>query len=140
MRQAIHVGAQLPPPPQIPLAFSHGPSYPQVNSTFYGCPDPHAVANSVTRWAARCAPGFEMGLKAPRTITHEGRLAEPAALAALRRFLEVAASLGDALGPLLLQVTLPTRRAAPPHPLVSTVIATVSTSPQLEERYRVMYP
>lgn len=70
----------------------------EINSSFYR---PHRPS-TYARWAAGVPPGFRFAAKLPRAITHERRLdgvAEP-----LARFLGEVASLGDRLGPLLIQL------------------------------------
>jgi len=70
----------------------------EINSSFHR---PHRPA-TYARWAASAPPGFRFAAKLPRGITHERRLgdcAEP-----LARFLGEARMLGQALGPLLVQL------------------------------------
>jgi len=70
----------------------------EINSSFYR---PHRPS-TYARWAASVPPGFRFAAKLPRAITHERRLdgaAEP-----LARFLGEVESLGDRLGPLLIQL------------------------------------
>ena len=76
------------------------------NGTFYRLP----VAGTVASWRARTPAGFVMAVKASRYLTHIRRLREPAE--PVSRLLAVAASLGDRLGPVLLQLP-PTMRADP---------------------------
>lgn len=70
----------------------------EINSSFYR---PHRPA-TYARWAASAPPGFRFAVKVPREITHGRRLAGPEEL--LDRFLAECGSLGDALGPLLVQL------------------------------------
>jgi uncharacterized protein YecE (DUF72 family) len=70
----------------------------EINSSFYR---PHRPS-TYARWAASVPPGFRFAVKVPREITHERRLAD--ATAPLERFLGEVAALGDALGPLLIQL------------------------------------
>ena len=70
----------------------------EVNNTFYRMPDEKVVA----KWAAEVPDGFTFVLKAPQRITHQKKLA--GVEDDLRYFLEVAASLGPKLGPLLFQL------------------------------------
>ena len=71
----------------------------EVNSTFYGSPGEQQLRS----WGSRCAKGFEMGMKAPKAITHDGNLGGFLALAAVGRLAASVAALGDNLGPLLFQ-------------------------------------
>ncbi|HYW30016.1 MAG TPA: DUF72 domain-containing protein, partial [Gemmatimonas sp.] len=70
----------------------------EINSSFYR---PHRPA-TYARWAASVPKGFRFSIKVPRSITHEGKLADRGEL--LEPFLEQVASLGAALGPLLVQL------------------------------------
>ncbi|HTK34187.1 MAG TPA: DUF72 domain-containing protein [Caulobacteraceae bacterium] len=70
----------------------------EINSTFYR---PHRPA-TFERWAADTPAAFRFAVKAPRTITHEKRLAD--ASEPLAAFLDQIASLGPKLGPLLIQL------------------------------------
>ena len=69
----------------------------EINSSFYR---PHRRETYV-RWAASTPPGFVFAVKAPRSVTHEGRLKD---LGPLDRFLGEIAGLGDRLGPVLVQL------------------------------------
>ncbi|CAE7949025.1 yunF [Symbiodinium sp. KB8] len=72
----------------------------EVNSSFYGVPS----TDTITCWRRRCAEGFLMGLKVPKTVTHDaGSPAAPAALESLRHFAQRVAGLGRHLGPVLFQ-------------------------------------
>lgn len=71
----------------------------EVNSTFYGTPS----AETIAAWKRRAANGFQMGLKVPRAVTHDGVLASQEGLQSLRFFLQRVAGLGDTLGFLLFQ-------------------------------------
>jgi uncharacterized protein YecE (DUF72 family) len=75
----------------------------EINSSFYR---PHRPA-TYQRWAASVPRGFRFAVKVPRAITHEHALAGVDAL--LDVFFGEAGALGDALGPLLVQ--LPPSRA-----------------------------
>lgn len=68
------------------------------NTTFYVTPS----KESLVRWAEGTPPGFEFCLKLPKDLTHRDRIA-PSAPAALR-FLDLARSLGDRLGPIFAQL------------------------------------
>jgi uncharacterized protein YecE (DUF72 family) len=70
----------------------------EINSSFYRPHKPETYA----RWAASVPEGFRFAVKVPKLITHERRLADPAA--ALDRFLAEVRELGDRLGPLLVQM------------------------------------
>ena len=70
----------------------------EINSTFYGLP----VASAVRDWAADVGGGFQFALKAPQRITHRQRLRD--ADEAVAQFLQVAATLGKRLGPVLFQL------------------------------------
>jgi uncharacterized protein YecE (DUF72 family) len=77
------------------------------NGTFYRLAAPTTFAD----WRARTPDGFVMAVKASRYLTHIRRLRDPAEPVA--RLLAAAASLGDRLGPILMQLP-PTLRADPP--------------------------
>ncbi|MFC0410365.1 DUF72 domain-containing protein [Roseomonas elaeocarpi] len=70
----------------------------EINSSFYR---PHRPA-TYARWAASVPAGFCFAVKVPREITHERRLVD--ATEPLGRFLGEAEALGEALGPLLVQL------------------------------------
>jgi uncharacterized protein YecE (DUF72 family) len=70
----------------------------EMDSTFYGTPKTDTVA----RWRETTPDGFVFCPKAPRDITHELRLAG-AAEDLLALFVETMQTLGDRLGPILLQ-------------------------------------
>ncbi|HEX9581550.1 MAG TPA: DUF72 domain-containing protein [Gemmatimonadales bacterium] len=71
----------------------------EVDATFYAVP-----AEPIVRgWAERAPEGFLLSLKVPQAITHERRLVDCGDLVA--RFCRRASVLGDALGPLLLQMS-----------------------------------
>ena len=71
----------------------------EVDATFYGIP-----AEPVVRlWRERVPRDFQFSLKVPQQITHEQRLV--GVDSALRKFVERALVLDDALGPLLLQMS-----------------------------------
>jgi uncharacterized protein YecE (DUF72 family) len=70
----------------------------EINTSFYR---PHRPT-TYAKWASIVPPGFRFAVKMPRTITHDARLVgaeEP-----LERFLGECAALGDALGPILIQL------------------------------------
>lgn len=70
----------------------------EINSSFYR---PHRPG-TYARWAASVPPHFRFSVKLPREITHVRKLA--AVTEPLDRFLSEAGALGDALGPLLVQL------------------------------------
>ncbi|AYV48060.1 DUF72 domain-containing protein [Caulobacter flavus] len=70
----------------------------EINSSFYR---PHQ-RKTYERWAASTPENFRFAVKAPRTITHERRLAETGDLMA--RFLDETSGLGAKRGPLLIQL------------------------------------
>jgi uncharacterized protein YecE (DUF72 family) len=70
----------------------------EIDSTFYGTPR----RSTVERWRVVAPEGFLFAAKFPREITHERNLAGCGELAGA--FVETMASLGDRLGPLLLQL------------------------------------
>ncbi|MGR4880301.1 DUF72 domain-containing protein [Streptomyces sp. LARHCF249] len=78
----------------------------ESNSAFYRLPSPETFA----QWRERTPAGFVMAVKASRFLTHIRRLREPAE--PVHRLMAHAASLGDRLGPVLLQLP-PTLRADP---------------------------
>lgn len=70
----------------------------ELNNTFYRMPAEALIKG----WEARTPASFQFVLKAPRSMTHSRKLvdcAEP-----LARFVQVASSLGEKLGPLLFQL------------------------------------
>ncbi len=70
----------------------------EINASFYKVP----AAATLASWARQVPPAFRFSLKASRFVTHSLKLA--GAADALVSFFEIAAALGDALGPLLVQV------------------------------------
>jgi uncharacterized protein YecE (DUF72 family) len=70
----------------------------EINSSFYRPHKPITYA----RWASSVPPGFRFAVKVPREITHIRKLA--AITEPLERFLSEVTALGDALGPLLVQL------------------------------------
>ncbi|HKR66972.1 MAG TPA: DUF72 domain-containing protein [Thermoanaerobaculia bacterium] len=70
----------------------------EINNTFYRMPQEKLL----TTWAGEVPEGFRFVLKAPQRITHMKRL--KGVEDEVRYFLEVAASLGAKLGPLLFQL------------------------------------
>jgi len=70
----------------------------EINNTFYQMPKPELLA----RWRDAVPADFRFALKAPRRIPHVLRLKDPGE--PVGRFLEVARTLGERLGPLLFQL------------------------------------
>jgi len=70
----------------------------EINSTFYR---PHRLS-TFARWRETTPAAFRFAAKLPRAITHDARLADCQPL--LRTFLSEISALGDALGPLLVQL------------------------------------
>lgn len=70
----------------------------EINNTFYRMPTPDVLE----AWAAEVPPGFQFVLKSPQVITHFKRLKEVGE--PLSRFLQVAVTLKERLGPLLFQL------------------------------------
>jgi uncharacterized protein YecE (DUF72 family) len=70
----------------------------EINNTFYRMPQKPVVAN----WAKQVPPGFTFSLKASQRITHQKRLDDVADSVGF--FFDVAAALGDRLGPSLFQL------------------------------------
>ncbi|HTW75111.1 MAG TPA: DUF72 domain-containing protein [Steroidobacteraceae bacterium] len=70
----------------------------EINNTFYRMP----TEKSVDGWSRATPAGFRLTLKAPQQITHVARLRDCAA--AVRRFIDVAQTLGAKLGALLFQL------------------------------------
>jgi uncharacterized protein YecE (DUF72 family) len=70
----------------------------EINSSFYR---PHRPA-TYARWAASVPDDFRFAVKVPKVATHERRLV--GAEDVLDRFLQEATSLGEKLGPLLVQL------------------------------------
>jgi uncharacterized protein YecE (DUF72 family) len=79
----------------------------EVNATFYRMPQPKTLA----AWRAQARPGFVFALKAPQRVTHRKRLEGVADDTAF--FLRAAAELGDALGPVLVQLPPTMRKDVP---------------------------
>jgi uncharacterized protein YecE (DUF72 family) len=71
----------------------------EINSCFYREHKPETYR----KWAAAVPDGFRFAVKAPRSITHEGKLRVQGE-DALKRFLEQTGALGEKRGPVLLQI------------------------------------
>jgi uncharacterized protein YecE (DUF72 family) len=85
----------------------------EVNNTFYRLPERSTFAG----WAASVPHGFRFAVKASRYLTHVRRLRAPHD--PVQRLLRAASGLGDALGPILLQ--LPPTLPADPLLLAATL-------------------
>ena len=70
----------------------------EINYTFYRMPNEKLVGG----WAAQTPSPYQLTLKAPRRITHDGRLKNCGEL--VQSFCRVAGTLGDKLGALLFQL------------------------------------
>jgi uncharacterized protein YecE (DUF72 family) len=70
----------------------------EINNTFYRLPS----RETLLRWASEVPPGFTFVLKASQRITHRQRLA-PESKETVDYLFDVAAALGDRLGPVLFQ-------------------------------------
>src|SRR5258708_15010216 len=70
----------------------------EINYTFYRMPNEKLVGG----WAAQTPSPYKLTLKAPRRITHDGRLKNAGSL--VGAFCQVAGTLGDKLGALLFQL------------------------------------
>ena len=70
----------------------------EINYTFYRMPNEKLVGG----WAAQTPSPYKLTLKAPRRITHDGRLKNVGSL--VSGFCQVAGTLGDKLGALLFQL------------------------------------
>jgi uncharacterized protein YecE (DUF72 family) len=71
----------------------------EINSCFYREHKPETYR----KWAAAVPDDFRFAVKAPRSITHEGKLRVQGE-DALKRFLEQTGALGEKRGPVLLQI------------------------------------
>jgi uncharacterized protein YecE (DUF72 family) len=71
----------------------------EINSCFYREHKPETYR----KWAAAVPEGFRFAVKAPKTITHEGKLGVQSK-EALNRFLEQTGALEEKRGPVLLQI------------------------------------
>lgn len=70
----------------------------EINSSFYR---PHRPS-TYERWAASVPPDFRFSIKAPKAVTHQHKLIDCSEL--LATFAGEIASLGDRLGPVLVQL------------------------------------
>lgn len=79
----------------------------EIDSTFYGPPDPSVVR----RWRDRVPPDFRFAAKFPRAVTHDRMLV--GAEADIASFLGAIEGLGEKLGPLLVQLPAQFRLSDP---------------------------
>jgi uncharacterized protein YecE (DUF72 family) len=89
--------SDLPAKKMLPHYAARFPTV-EINYTFYRMPNEKLTSG----WAAQTPSPYKLTLKAPRRITHDGRLKNVAAL--VDGFCQVAGSLGDKLGALLFQL------------------------------------
>jgi uncharacterized protein YecE (DUF72 family) len=71
----------------------------EINNTFYRMPKPAVLE----KWASQVPAGFVFVLKASQRISHKGKLRPPEAHDSMAYLWQVAAALGDRLGPILIQ-------------------------------------
>lgn len=71
----------------------------EINSCFYREHKPETYR----KWAAAVPDDFRFSVKAPKSITHEGKLCVQGE-GALKRFLDQTSALGEKRGPVLLQI------------------------------------
>jgi uncharacterized protein YecE (DUF72 family) len=81
----------------------------ELDNTFYRSPRPALVRS----WARHTPPGFRFAAKVPREVTHDTALFR--AGPAMTSFLKAMESLGEKLGPLLLQFPASFRRTEGSH-------------------------
>jgi len=89
--------ADLPAAKMLPYYAARLPTV-EINYTFYRMPN----AKLVGGWAAQTPSRYQLTLKTPRRITHDSRLKNCGEL--VKTFCDVAATLGDKLGALLVQL------------------------------------
>jgi uncharacterized protein YecE (DUF72 family) len=89
--------SDLPAAKMLPYYAARFPTV-EINYTFYRMPNEKLVDG----WAAQTPSPYKLTLKAPRRITHDGRLKNVGAMVA--SFCQAAGSLGDKLGALLFQL------------------------------------
>ena len=89
--------ADLPAARMLPYYAARFPTV-EINYTFYRMPN----AKLVGGWADQTPSPYQLTLKTPRRITHDSRLKNCGEL--VKTFCEVAATLGDKLGALLVQL------------------------------------
>jgi uncharacterized protein YecE (DUF72 family) len=71
----------------------------EINSTFYRMPKREVLET----WASRVPASFVFVIKASQRISHKGKLAPPEAFDSMQYLWKQLASLGDKLGPVLIQ-------------------------------------
>ena len=71
----------------------------EINNTFYRMPKPAVLE----KWRTQAGPGFVFVLKASQRISHKAKLKPPDAHDSMAYLWKMAASLGDQLGPVLIQ-------------------------------------
>lgn len=71
----------------------------EINNTFYRMPRPAVLET----WKERAGPAFTFVLKASQRISHKAKLKGPDAIDSMHYLWKVAATLGDQLGPVLIQ-------------------------------------
>jgi len=71
----------------------------EINNTFYRMPKPAVLE----KWASQVPAEFVFVLKASQRISHKGKLRPPEAHDSMAYLWKVAATLGDRLGPVLIQ-------------------------------------
>jgi len=89
--------SDLPAAKMLPYYAARFPTV-EINYTFYRMPSEKLVSG----WAAQTPSPYKLTLKAPRRITHDSRLKNCGEL--VKTFCEAAATLGDKLGALLVQL------------------------------------
>ncbi len=72
----------------------------EINSSYYAMPRPEMLE----KWALKTPAEFRFSIKAPKAITHDGRLKADTVAETLGRFYEVLQALGDKRGPVLFQL------------------------------------
>jgi len=73
----------------------------ELDNTYYAVPNPKLLAG----WAAQAPDGFLFSAKVPKAITQEAKLSGEAVPYALAAFLDVMATLGEHLGPIVFQMS-----------------------------------
>jgi uncharacterized protein YecE (DUF72 family) len=89
--------SDLPAAKMLPYYAARFPTV-EINYTFYRMPTEKLVEG----WASQTPSPYKLALKAPRRITHDGRLKNVGSMVA--SFCSVAGSLGEKLGALLFQL------------------------------------
>jgi len=73
----------------------------ELDNTYYAVPNPTLLAG----WAAQAPEGFLFSAKVPKAITQEAKLSGESVPYALAAFLDVMATLGERLGPIVFQMS-----------------------------------